>query len=152
MVYRNDFCLLQEGDFLVVMGDWGFSTLPLPRLSAQRSRYVTPKPHPHLPFEYNYEKNLDNKDSLSCGFSLKRASFWSYKENDIRRAVNKRNLSIRKSSTPACLVAPSRGLCLKSRDEIPLRGRAVTPQVLPWLEHTLVLRNVITCVKNLRRT
>jgi hypothetical protein len=28
----------------------------------------------------------------------------------------------------------------------------VTPQVLPWLEHTLVLRNVITCGKNLRRT
>jgi hypothetical protein len=34
-----------------------------------------PKTPPHLPFEYNYKKNLDNKDSLSCGFSLKRASF-----------------------------------------------------------------------------
>jgi hypothetical protein len=57
------------------MGDGGFSTLSLPRLSAQRSRYVTQKLHPHLPFEYNYKKNLDNKDSLSCGFNLKRASF-----------------------------------------------------------------------------
>jgi hypothetical protein len=28
----------------------------------------------------------------------------------------------------------------------------VTPQVLPWLEHTLVLRTVITCGRNLRRT
>jgi hypothetical protein len=28
----------------------------------------------------------------------------------------------------------------------------VTPQVLPWLEHTLVLRTVITCGSNLRRT
>jgi hypothetical protein len=34
-----------------------------------------PKPHPHLPFEYNYKKNLDNKGSLSCGFNLKRTSF-----------------------------------------------------------------------------
>jgi hypothetical protein len=45
--------------------------LSLPRLSAQRSRYVTPKPHPHLPFENNYKKNLDDKGSLSCGFNLK---------------------------------------------------------------------------------
>jgi hypothetical protein len=57
------------------MGDGGFSTLSLPRLSAQRSRYVPQKPHPHLPFEYNYKKTLGNKDSLSCGFNLKRASF-----------------------------------------------------------------------------
>jgi hypothetical protein len=28
----------------------------------------------------------------------------------------------------------------------------VTPQVLPWLEHTLVLRTMITCGNNLRRT
>jgi hypothetical protein len=34
-----------------------------------------PKPHPRLPFEYNYKKNLDNKGSLSCGFNLKRTSF-----------------------------------------------------------------------------
>ena len=26
----------------------------------------------------------------------------------------------------------------------------VTPQVLPWLEHTLVLRTVITCGKKLK--
>jgi hypothetical protein len=26
----------------------------------------------------------------------------------------------------------------------------VTPQVLPWLEHTLVLRTMITCGRNLR--
>jgi hypothetical protein len=31
-------------------------------------------------------------------------------------------------------------------------GIYVTPQVLPWLEHTLVLRTVITCGNNLRRT
>jgi hypothetical protein len=48
--------------------------LSLPRLSAQKSRYVTPKP-PHLPFEYKYKKNLDDKDSRSCGFDLKRTSF-----------------------------------------------------------------------------
>jgi hypothetical protein len=28
----------------------------------------------------------------------------------------------------------------------------VTPQVLPWLEPTLVLRTVIICGRNLRRT
>jgi hypothetical protein len=49
--------------------------LSLPRLSAQRSRYVTQNPTLHLPFEYNYKKNLDDKGSLSCGFNLKRASF-----------------------------------------------------------------------------
>jgi hypothetical protein len=27
----------------------------------------------------------------------------------------------------------------------------VTPQVLPWLEHTLVLRTVITCDNNIRK-
>ena len=41
-----------------------------------------------MPFEYKYEKNLDVKGSLSCGFDLKKTSFWSRKENDIRRAVN----------------------------------------------------------------
>src|SRR5688500_4573909 len=46
-----------------------------PDFLPQRSRYVTPKPHPHLPFESNYEKNLDNKGSLSSGFNLRRASF-----------------------------------------------------------------------------
>jgi hypothetical protein len=30
------------------------------------------------------------------------------------------------------------------------QGRIVTPQVLPWLEHTLALRTVITCGRNLR--
>ena len=34
-----------------------------------------PRTPPHLPFEFNYKKNLDNKDSLSCGFNLRRASF-----------------------------------------------------------------------------
>jgi hypothetical protein len=41
--------------------------------------------------------------------------------------------------------------CSKSSSE----GVDVTPQVpqvLPWLEHTLVLRTVITCGNNLRRT
>src|SRR5690242_18085751 len=83
--------------------------LSLPRLSAQRSRYVTPKPHPHLPFEFNYKKNLDNKNSLSCGFNLRRASFGSCKEDDIRRAVNKRNLSIKGKTTPAHLQASLQG-------------------------------------------
>jgi hypothetical protein len=102
------------------MGDWGFPALSLPRLSAQRSRYVTPKPHPHLPFEFNYKKNLDNKDSLSFGFNLRRASFWSCKEDDIRRAVNKRNLSIKGKQHQHTFKHPSKGLYLKSRDEIPL--------------------------------
>jgi hypothetical protein len=47
-----------------------------------------PKTPPHLPFECNYKKNLDSKDSLRWEFNLKRASFWNCKENDIRRAVN----------------------------------------------------------------
>jgi hypothetical protein len=38
-----------------------------------KSRYVTQ--NPHLPFEYKYKKNLDDKSSLSCGFDLKRTSF-----------------------------------------------------------------------------
>jgi hypothetical protein len=29
---------------------------------------------------------------------------------------------------------------------------SVTPQVLPWLEHTLVLRTMIACGRNSRRT
>jgi hypothetical protein len=33
-----------------------------------------------------------------------------------------------------------------------LSNGTVTPQVLPWLEHTLVLRTMITCGRNLRRT
>jgi hypothetical protein len=84
-----------------------------------------------LPFEFNYKKNLDNKDSLSCGFNLRRASFWSCKENDIRRVVNKRNLSIRKRvAHPHPFKHPSKGLYLKSRDEIPLRGEGCnTPGV-----------------------
>jgi hypothetical protein len=35
---------------------------------------------------------------------------------------------------------------------VPVARVDVTPQVLPWLEHTLVLRTGITCGKNLRRT
>jgi hypothetical protein len=31
--------------------------------------------NPHLPFEYKYKKTLDDKDSLSSGFGLKRTSF-----------------------------------------------------------------------------
>jgi hypothetical protein len=46
---------------------------------------------------------------------------------------------------------PSEGLYLKSRDEIPLRGRVVTPQVLPWLGHINALMAVITCGRNLRK-
>src|SRR5688572_579470 len=34
-----------------------------------------PKPHPHLPFEFQYKKNLDVKGSISCGNDLKRTSF-----------------------------------------------------------------------------
>jgi hypothetical protein len=33
-----------------------------------------PKPHPHLPFEFKYKKNLDDKGSISCGNDLKRTS------------------------------------------------------------------------------
>jgi hypothetical protein len=29
--------------------------------------------------------------------------------------------------------------------------KALTPQVLPWLEHTLALRTVITCGRDLRK-
>jgi hypothetical protein len=94
------------------MGDWGFSMLSLPRFSAQRSRYVTPKPHPHLPFEFNYKKNLDNKYSLSCGINLRRASFWSCKEDDIRRAVSKRNLSVKEKQHQHTFKHPSKGIYL----------------------------------------
>jgi hypothetical protein len=31
------------------------------------------------------------------------------------------------------------------------QSEAVTPQVLPWLEHTLALRTVITCGRDLRK-
>jgi hypothetical protein len=49
--------------------------ISLPRLSAQRNRYVTPKPHPHLPFETKYKKNLDVKGIVNLENGLKRASF-----------------------------------------------------------------------------
>jgi hypothetical protein len=34
-----------------------------------------PKPHPHLPFESKYKKNLVVKSRASCGKKSKRASF-----------------------------------------------------------------------------
>jgi hypothetical protein len=65
--------------------------------------------------------------------------------------LTKKKLEQRKKQhTNAPSWHPSRGLYLKSRDEIPLRGRAVTPQVLPWLGHIYALMAVITCGRNLR--
>jgi hypothetical protein len=34
-----------------------------------------PKPHPHLPFEFKYKKNLDAKGVVSCRNDSKRTSF-----------------------------------------------------------------------------
>jgi hypothetical protein len=41
---------------------------------------------------------------------------------------------------------------IEARAVSTITSKTVTPQVLPWLEHALVLRTMITCGKNLRRT
>jgi hypothetical protein len=82
-----------------------------------------------LPFESKFQKYNLKSEWSNYETKLNRTSFWSCKENDIRRAVCPNNKHPLHVSLTLCFTPG--GLWPESRDEIPLRGEGCDTPVSP---------------------
>jgi hypothetical protein len=88
------------------------------------------KPHPHLPFESKYKKNLDAKGVVSSRNDLKGLPSEVAKRMTFEEQLTRELGQKKEQPTNAPSWRPSKGLYLKFRDEIPLRGEGCnTPGV-----------------------